>query len=398
LFAENLPYSTTLTQLSLSQAAAFNQFISNNKPMNFKCGPKALETNQMTNKKHNALIKCKTALRQSVGWKIPGNTGGIASTIKIEAKSETLLNGFFPTFLLRKTHSEHKTFLENLIETNWHQAQYADFNRAVCRNENDEVSVMAPFWAEFFDVATNIVGEDSVKDPAIGCDMRRSDEDNSLMIYNTLCAATETSRSACDAHPIYLKYLKFTLASVCQEKHGQSVARSRLGSLKPQFDPLCQQRPLLTTKETTCNLKYGTLHGHRGESVPDLDSQQPSPIVQQGFWKKENYIFRGVVRQPESNTALQLLSSDIAGHCLNFKITEMGWLYLHQAALSDQCENNGKDIRTWLQNVEDYWAYDHDIAEKHLTLAPLETSETISWHCPLHWLQRFHDDKRGSKT
>ena len=257
---------------------------------------------------------------------------------------------------------------------------------------------MAPFWAEFFDVATNIVGEDSVKDPAIGCDMRRSDEDNSLMIYNTLCAATETSRSACDAHPIYLKYLKFTLASVCQEKHGQSVARSRLGSLKPQFDPLCQQRPLLTTKETTCNLKYGTLHGHRGESVPDLDSQQPSPIVQQGFWKKENYIFRGVVRQPESNTALQLLSSDIAGHCLNFKITEMGWLYLHQAALSDQCENNGKDIRTWLQNVEDYWAYDHDIAEKHLTLAPLETSETISWHCPLHWLQRFHDDKRGSKT
>jgi hypothetical protein len=209
--------------------------------------------------------------------------------------------------------------LEKLIKTQWHQAEFAELERVVCNNDNNEVSVMAPFWAEFFDVETNLVGEDSVQDPDIGCDMKCSGKDNTLMLYHTLCTATESATRACADHPEYDKYVHNTLPSVCVEKHGQPVVRSRLGALRGHFQPLCEQRPNFPA---TCDLKHGTLHGHHGISVTNLEIQQPVEIVQAGFWKKENYIFRGVMTDKNGDDvkALQLLLSDIGGHCLDFKL------------------------------------------------------------------------------
>jgi hypothetical protein len=148
---------------------------------------------------------------------------------------------------------------------------------------------MAPFWAELFDVATNVVGEDIVNNPPIACDMKHSDTDDggtatsTLMLFSTLCAGTESTTISCDEHPEYAGHLRDMFPGVCVEKHGHPLVRSRLGSLKHKFDPLCQQRP---KEETTCDFKHGTLHGHQGQSVTDLESQQFAPVLQQGFWCK----------------------------------------------------------------------------------------------------------------
>ncbi len=46
-------------------------------------------------------------------------------------------------------------------------------------------------------------------------------------------------------------------------------------------------------------------------------------------------------------------------------------------------------MRTWLQNIEQNWAWENEFARK--LLLPQE-SQDVSWRCPLHWLQRYHDD------
>ena len=96
MFAEQLPSGDFL---SLAQAHQFNSFIRNRKAMNFKCSPKALDVNLLTNTKHTALRTCREALKQSVGWQIPAKSAGITSTLNIRANAQSLLNGFFPTFL-----------------------------------------------------------------------------------------------------------------------------------------------------------------------------------------------------------------------------------------------------------------------------------------------------------
>ena len=179
-----------------------------------------------------------------------------------------------------------------------------------------------------------------------------------------------------------------TLPSVCAQKHGQPVVRSRLGSLRRGLTPLCQQKPV---SPETCALKHGALHGHKGAAVPNLNEQQVVAEVQTGFWKKTSTIFRGVLTTADSSQvpALALDSHDIGGHCLEFSISVEGWLYLHKARLTTDCQQVGGNVRTWLQNIEQDWAWEDNFARQlHLQ----EQTEQVSWTCPLHWLQRYHDD------
>jgi len=217
--------------------------------------------------------------------------------------------------------------------------------------------------------------------------MRSSDNSN-IMVYNTLCASSAASTSSCAEHPEYQRHLHSTLPTECASKHGKPVVRSRLGALRRHLTPLCQQRP---TIPAACELKHGTLHGHHGQSVTDLNTQGTVSSVQSGFWKKTNSIFRGVLTQEDTENipSLGLDIHDIGGHCLEFSITEQGWMYLHRARLTSDCKQIGGHVRTWLQNIEQDWAWENEFARK--LLLPQE-SEDVSWRCPLHWLQRFHDD------
>jgi hypothetical protein len=374
--------------LSLVEAQQFNDFVRNRKAISFKCPPKSTDTNQQTNLMHTALRQCRVALQESVGWKLPASSGGITRTLEVRPQAYSLLSGFYPAFLLRNKEQEHRTFLDTLIDTPWELPEFAQFERAVCHEYNSEISVMAPFWAEMFDVATNVAGEDSSSDPPIACDMIQSSFDSTLMVYSTLCSASASSTRSCAEHPEYEQHVLNTLPEVCAQKHGQPVVRSRLGALRRGLTPLCQLQP---TIPDTCDLKHGTLHGHRGQSITDLDRKDTISALQTGFWNKKNSIFRGVLTEHNSEQvpALGLDTHDIGGHCLEFSISEQGWLYLHRARLTSDCQQIGGHVRTWLQNIEQDWAWEDHYARE--LLLPQE-SEDVSWQCPLHWLQRFHDD------
>ena len=69
--------------------------------------------------------------------------------------------------------------------------------------------------------------------------------------------------------------------------------------------------------------------------------------VQTGFWQKTNSIFRGHFTQENTNNApaVALDLHDIAGHCLEFSITDQGWMYLHRATLSNNCKQIGGQVR-----------------------------------------------------
>jgi hypothetical protein len=375
-------------RVSLVEARQFNDFVKNRRAMNLKCPPKSIDPNQQTNLMHTALQRCRLSLQEKVGWKIPPSGGGKTRTLELRPRAESLLSGFYPAFLIRNGAEEHRNFLHTLTDTRWELPEFSEYERAVCHESNGEISVMAPFWAEFFDVATNVAGEDSASDPPIACDMVRSSDDSKILVYNTLCASSAASTSSCAEHPEYQQHVQNTLPAECALKHGKPVVRSRLGSLRRHLTPLCQQQPKMPS---ACELKHGTLHGHRGQSVPDLSSKAIVSSVQTGFWKKANSIFRGVLTQEDTENvpALGLDRHDIGGHCLEFSITEQGWMYLHRARLTSDCQQIGGHVRTWLQNIEQDWAWENEFARK--LLLPQE-SEDVSWRCPLHWLQRFHDD------
>jgi len=374
--------------VDLVEARQFNDFIKTRRAMNLKCPPKSIDVYQQTNLMHTALRQCRLALQERVGWKLPASTNGKVRVLELRPSAQSLLSGFYPSFMIRNNAVEHKNFVQGLTETPWELSENAEYTRTVCHELNGEISVMAPFWAEFFDVANNVAGEDSASDPPIACDMMRSGDNSNILIYSTLCVSGAASTASCAEHPEYQQHVQNTLAAQCALKHGQPVVRSRLGSLRRHLTPLCQQRPEIPS---TCKLKHGSLHGHKGESVTDLHSKQTITSVQTGFWKKTNNIFRGFITQEHRDNApaLALDIHDIGGHCLEFSVTQQGWMYLRSAALTNQCKQIGGRVQTWLQNIEQDWAWENEFARKLLVS---QESEDVSWRCPLHWLQRFHDD------
>jgi len=374
--------------VDLVEARQFNDFIKTRRAMNLKCPPKSIDVYQQTNLMHTALRQCRLALQERVGWKLPATTHGKVRVLELRPSAQSLLSGFYPSFMIRNNAVEHKNFVQVLTETPWELSENAEYTRTVCHELNGEISVMAPFWAEFFDVANNVAGEDSASDPPIGCDMKRSGDNSNILIYSTLCASGAAATTSCAEHPAYQQHVQNTLAAQCALKHGQPVVRSRLGSLRGHLTPLCQQRPEIPS---TCQLKHGSLHGHKGESVTDLHSKQTITSVQTGFWKKTNNIFRGFITQEHTDNApaLALDMHDIGGHCLEFSVTQQGWMYLRSAALTNNCKQIGGRVQTWLQNIEQDWAWENEFARKLLFS---QESEDVSWRCPLHWLQRFHDD------
>jgi hypothetical protein len=387
LFQDTL--SDGLTYLSLAQAKQFNSFVEERSVMNLKCPEKEFSYQVLTNQMHKTMQSCRTDLKEPVGWNVPPRNSG---TLALQPRVNSLLHGFYPSFMLRDR-DVNRTFLDDLLFTDWHlEAHGHRFIHSICYEEDDEVNVIAPFWAEFFDVATNFGREDSASDPPIACDMKRSGTDSRLMFYNTLCAANAEGVQSCAQHPVYENYVKNVLPAVCEKKHGQPVVRSRIGAL--DGTPLCEKIPQMPD---ICSFKHGTLFGYTGEAVPDLDGST-SPVavdVQSGLWDKNNFIFRGRYAQMATGRvpALKLRPQDIGGHCLEFAISASAYLYLDKVLLTNNCKQDGGRVRDWLQNIEQDWSWEHSLAQKILVEQDASESSRPSWRCPLHWLGQFHDDE-----
>ena len=369
--------------LSLREAAAFNRFLDRHDAMSFKCQPQEFDYYQETNMMHVQLRDCKQNLQKALGWRVPRD-----SVLALKPRRRTLHSGFYLSYMQRPP---EETFLDTLLQTAWHEPEHTSPEKAICRVTGEAVRVMAPFWGEYFDVASNMGGQDSAQDPALACDFERSSAASILMVYDTLCARSSTSleQQACAEHPGYQRHLAETLPEECAREDGRVVVRRQLGALNDGEAPLCDRRPSLPSN---CELKHGSLNGRLGTPVEDLGAAPPVDATETGFWNPASSIFRGVEALGGSAVrALAIDAHDIAGHCLEFSINAAGVLHLRSAYLASECESTraGGEVQSWLSDVEEEWAWDH---AHSLRLHVVEEGAAPAWTCPLHWLQQYHDD------
>jgi hypothetical protein len=361
-----------------------------------------------TNRQHEKLAQCLVDLREEVGWVIPKNKMAV-STIQIPVSPEMLIEGIFPAFMQKLTESNAQSpkgenahlygaeyFLSDLTGAQDVTDSPIDLRVCFARVASEaeildvanvkKITPMHPFWGEFLDVAHsgNLVLEHS----ATGCDLKRSGEDNSLMIFSTLCGETPGGgQQVCSRHPEYLKALQTELPEACESLDGKVVNRELIGAMKST--PLCERRP--NTGESECRQQHGLMNGRQGTPVGNLGGVSDVTTFQEGLWEESNSLFRGRDDDDLSNeaTALKLFEHDIGGHALHFIVSAEGVLRLESVFMkSSPPETSRYDVREWLNRVEDDFADNHIVVERAM---PVEQPDT-SWRCPLHWLQTFSND------
>lgn len=383
MYAVTLPRNAN--RLSLHEAQLFNDYLEQHEAASIKCPPTELDFFQETNQRHRQMRQCRDSLREDVGWNLPRG-----HLLIIHPARTTLLSGFYLAYVQRPT----STFLDMLFDTPWTDAEHTSYDAAICNTRPEQTSVMAPFWAEYFDVAS----EDSTDEPSLACDIERSSTGSILMVYDTLCFTTSTSSRQCGDHPVYKTHLQKSMSAACARNDGKVVVRRHIGALQKGKGTLCDLKPQ-HMDEKTCTLQHGALNGHVGQQAEDLDNVATvaPAAIQRGFWDPANDIFRGRDGSAELLPVLAIDERDIAGHCLGFSIGVQGILTLRSAALSSTCKASTSaildtDVRVWLADVENEWAWDHAhtlaIHAQEQTAAP----DSVAWTCPLHWHQQYHDD------
>ncbi len=372
-----VPLADNSKVLNLHEAQEFNLFLDRHEALSLKCQASSLDYFEETNTIHTQLRHCKEMLEEPIGWLLSRDT-----TLTLKPHPQTLYGGFFLSFMTQPT--EH-TFLDQLTQTQWHEAAYTSTENAICHGKDlGGVSVMAPFWGEYFDVAA--MGE---SDGALGCDFKRSSTDSMIMVYDTLCARSSGSGAdSCEDHPTYMHRLQDILPPKCQVMDGHVVVRRKIGALKEGSLPLCDMRPDIPE---TCGLTHGAFNGRQGKPMKDLNDDAEVEI-ERGFWNKSNSIFRGreELGDLDDVRAIALDENEIGGHCLHFEITRKGILRLQTAQLASECDPTSPEgrVQSWLNDVEGEWEWDHNHAANNIVLE----QTAASWKCPLHWLQQYHDD------
>jgi hypothetical protein len=241
-------------------------------------------------------------------------------------------------------------------------------------------------------------------EPSLACDLEPSSAESILMVYDTLCKSSVTSPNAraCSDHPRYKEHLEKSMPAACARQDGRVVVRRQLGALKHGM--LCDLAPpdidKASAQPKACSLRHGALNSHTGDHMSDLDNVFPiaSESTQHGFWDRANDVFRGRDLPSGGLASIALKEDDIAGHCLGFSINQHGTLALRSAALITKCDASSAalsatDVRVWLADVEQEWAWDHAHSEAvHASDEVQDAAAGVAWTCPLHWLQQYHDD------
>jgi hypothetical protein len=386
LYAVALPRNAN--RMSLHEAQQFNEYLEQHDAASIKCPPTELDYFQETNQRHRQMRQCRDSLRESIGWSLPRR-----HVLVTRPRRETLMSGFY----LAHLESPKATFLDTLFDTQWTDAEHTSYDVAICNTRPEQTSVMAPFWAEYFDVAS----DDNSDQPSLACDIESSSAGSILMVYDTLCssASTGTKPRECSDHPNYKSHLEKSMSAACARSDGRVVVRRHIGALQKGKGKLCDLEPL--HMDQTCALKHGALNGHAGAQATDLDHVLPVPgeSIQRGLWDPANEIFRGREGRADLLVAMALNKEDIAGHCLGFGLSSQGILTLRSAALSSHCEASNAAmsdtaVRKWLADVVQEWAWDHaHTSAIHAQEGSAEAAQdSVAWTCPLHWHQQYHDD------
>ena len=374
-----------LDVLSLHTAVQFNNFMQLRTEASIDCGAGDVNFQAETNTQQAVLRQCLEDLQAHVGWLVPPN-----EFVQLHVSSSVLMEGFYPTFTEYVT-SDYN-FLRNLTSNKWTQPQHAPMNMHICYVNSELLGsesppqLMSPFLAELYDVANEHDSEDY---PSMACDMKGSDADDELFTYYTKCHVSDPT---CAMHPAYKEIVSTKLPDACTRLHGTSIHRSQIGNVLGK--PLCRQSA--DTPTSNCPRKHGTIGAHKGR-MSNLRNKEPVLHVQAGLWNSSNYLFRSDGEahvRADDLVSMRVKETDIAGHCLEFVVTDSNRLVLDRIYLSSDCLRMPQaQVRNWFVDVEnDYWAWQTQFKAMALAMPADDTTPQVSWRCPLHWFQMYHDD------
>ena len=231
---------------------------------------------------------------------------------------------------------------------------------------------MNPYWAVNFDVTT-------------GCDTHMRD---GMRLIDTRCITTGPNETCSERFPDYYDYTTNKMDPYCAA-HSDDMATARRGTFR-RAPELCDKVP---NTPVNCPRVHGSFSG-TGRKVADLEhTHSTSSRFAQGIWDTSNSIFRGRTFSPETGTVnglsvvdvLKVLPTDIAGHALEFTVTEYGVLRLSCMHLVKQatkeCTTNN---RHWMKNVEELWKYQHYQQERIWPDRSFGTPHPpANWKCPM---------------
>jgi hypothetical protein len=321
------------------------------------------------------LRNCLADLKREIGWRVPKR-----DDLVLQPGRDVFLGAFYASFAVS---SSEIRFVDTLVETDWHKAQYVIGRNEMCFKTLTGAAYLRPLWTGNLDLQSCPFGE------SCGCETSR---DGPVSFFDISCDRSSSMESCKAEFPTYYTAVKTTMYEDCHTKQNKPVSVTQYEQMKT--GNLCQQMP---KESADCPRDFGAQGRMRGRSMGDLHVQEDVQQVQSGLFDADSTIFQGMPSESDNVTAVRLLGTDIGGHSIGFSAYTLGRRNSgsQQIVLDLTCVSAGRScrdpkMRKWLSQARDAWRTQH---LRFLARSVPATRESTLWTCPLQWLSMYADNR-----
>jgi hypothetical protein len=353
----------------LDEVKAYNFILKKN---DFYCPDDKILADPKVSEVQSQLRRCLDNLKLNTGWFIQNG-----KTFMLQADRDMFLNSFYASFFVVDA---QVPFLDELINTDWHNLENSHPSRRLCFNTPEGASRLFPLWSGSLDLQSCPHGE------ACGCQVS-SEEFDTFM--DLTCDNSQSIESCAADFPLFYESVKRSMYENCWSEQGRVVSVAQYEQMKQ--GNLCSRVP----QSQTCNTAFGSQGRARGRPAGDLHSIYEVRSIQTGLFDPGNTLFRSETTADDAQvTAIQLLVSDIGGHSIAFKVREIGSGKFKNVVMDVTCVSAGLSCKTahptiWLRNTRNTWAMQHNLYVR--TNNVNRDSTGAHWRCPLQWLNAYSD-------
>jgi hypothetical protein len=321
------------------------------------------------------LRNCLADLKREIGWRVPKR-----DALVLQPGRDVFLGAFYASFAVS---SSEIRFVDTLVETDWHKAQYVIGRNEMCFKTLTGASYLRPLWTGNLDLQSCPFGE------SCGCETSR---DGPVSFFDISCDRSSSMESCKAEFPTYYTAVTTTMYEDCHTKQNKPVSVTQYEQMKT--GNLCQQMP---KESADCPRDFGAQGRMRGRAMGDLHVTEDVQQVQSGLFDEGSTILQGMPSASDNVTAVRLLGTDIGGHSIGFSAYTLGRRNSgsQQIVLDVTCVSAGRScrdpkMRKWLSQARDAWRTQH---LRFLARSIPSKQESTRWTCPLQWLSMYADNR-----
>ena len=361
----------------LSEARAYDL---NMRTRQFLCDEDKRISDYQRSSLQQKLKTCVDKMHEPTGWQVPSK-GNTINSITLQPTRDLFTGGFFLSF---STREDLPTFINDLVDTNWHEADKMHTRREMCFKSAGGATRLAPIWSGQLDVQSCPFGK------SCGCETTTSSAQSYMDIT---CDGSDSMLSCATDFPAFYAEVQSKMYEDCAAKQMDVVPLAQYEQLIS--GNLCAKRP---RDPSTCTTKFGAVGGVLGKPVRDLHIT-PAPKVshfETGLFGSASSLLRGLLAKDTENiTSIRLHETDIGGDSIAAKVVELGDEISGRLVMQITCVSAGSHCRgkygsRWLQQTQDVWKWQH---LQHVTRSVRTATPNVRWSCPLQWLSAYGDNR-----